>query len=700
MRLSILILLAAFSLSGLLNAQWGAIDRAPSKPVLSGSNIVAHQNDDGVQAFSPTAGTWKLIAEPSAVLMEVGEWVALVQTSEGWLGYSARLHDTALLVPPTPGAQLATFQVAGELMVMIFRVPSNAGSAVNSAYAYSAQSNAWRSVALVSPLSVLPDQMLNTGLAIGINDGDRYHGFAARTGEWATHSLTGIPPQGANLTGEGNVLAALVLGLFPNTSQVLAFSGVRGTWSVSPVELDAFNLEVDNNVAVALAFSVAPGGAAFQPLAYSAYTAEWVACTTGCPVAEDVLVHHTDNVVALVNFSPGSVHAFGARPGKEWAHLPTNGVHSYGDDYLIAGEASPHPLWVWGFSGLAGGTWNQEQLSWPGHSPSMTFTFMEGPAHIGVVEEYTHSPKFFYDAVHAFCPSLNSWATISVGQQIMTSQNQSVVGQSVLFSPIYAGEVLSTRFGAWTSVPATPSPNSLQGAERGHTLLVKNGLGIKVYNGRTGQISTPFSAHPWPLPSLDLGSETSDCNMVLARYSNSDGEELDVFAYSAQRDDWTSPGPHVYSDSAVLGENILWLEDKGKLWAFGSLCEGHVWYDWPNGKEYHIPDDGLSAHVPELRYSLRAEPGSVFALYGSSGLLSTPLSLLPNGAPLWLDFTGSLLLSPLGSFGSANADGLIQAGFPIPAGLQPVKHFFFQPLILNGSNQFYLGNRFDPAWIF
>ena len=63
MRLSILILLAAFSLSGLLNAQWGAIDRAPSKPVLSGSNIVAHQNDDGVQAFSPTAGTWKLIAQ-------------------------------------------------------------------------------------------------------------------------------------------------------------------------------------------------------------------------------------------------------------------------------------------------------------------------------------------------------------------------------------------------------------------------------------------------------------------------------------------------------------------------------------------------------------------------------------------------------------------------------------------------------------
>ncbi|MAB79763.1 MAG: hypothetical protein CMJ89_10470 [Planctomycetes bacterium] len=108
-----------------------------------------------------------------------------------------------------------------------------------------------------------------------------------------------------------------------------------------------------------------------------------------------------------------------------------------------------------------------------------------------------------------------------------------------------------------------------------------------------------------------------------------------MFAYSAQRGDWTSPGPHVYADSAVLGENVLWLEDGGRLWAFGSLCEGHVWYDWPNGTEYHIP-----------------------------------------------------------------ADGLIQAAFPIPAGLQPVKHFFFQPLILNGMNQVYLGNRFDPAWIF
>jgi hypothetical protein len=260
MKLAIPILLAPLFISGSLDAQWDAIDRAPSKPVLSGGDIVAHQNDEGVHAFSPTAGTWKLIAEPSAVLMEVGDWVALVQTSEGWLGYSARLHDTALLVPPTPQAQLVAFRVAGELVAMIFVEPSGPGPAVKTACAYSAQTNAWRSVSMVSPLSVLPGQMLNTGLAIGINDGDRYHGFAARTGEWATHSLTGIPPQGANLMGEGNVLAALVLGLFPNTAQVLAFSGVRGTWSVSPVELDAFNLEVDHNVAVALAFAVPTGG--------------------------------------------------------------------------------------------------------------------------------------------------------------------------------------------------------------------------------------------------------------------------------------------------------------------------------------------------------------------------------------------------------------------------------------------------------
>jgi hypothetical protein len=325
--------------------------------------------------------------------------------------------------------------------------------------------------------------------------------------------------------------------------------------------------------------------------------------------------------------------------------------------------------------------------------------FHEGPDHVGVVEEFTTSGRDFYSAVHAFCPSLDSWATISQGPG-GGGDGESTVAEAVLFCE-FNGGMLSTRFGTWNTDPLF---YSFDPDEWGHTLMVEKGgfplgYGMRVYNGRTDKVSEPFFAHPF-LPSLDLGSETSDCNMVLARYSDSAGAGLDVFAYSAQRGDWTSPGPHVYADSAVAGENVLWLEDGGKLWAFGSLCEGHVWYDWPNGTEYHIPDDGLSAHVPELRYSLRAEPGSVFALYASSGLLSTPLSLLPSGEHLWLDFSAILLLSPLGSFGAATADGLIQAAFPIPAGLQPVKHFFFQPLILNGMNQVYLGNRFDPAWIF
>src|SRR5690606_13426671 len=70
-----------------------------------------------------------------------------------------------------------------------------------------------------------------------------------------------------------------------------------------------------------------------------------------------------------------------------------------------------------------------------------------------------------------------------------------------------------------------------------------------------------------------------------------------VQAYSVQRGDAISPGalPMPLAVGPVAEENVAMLVDGGgALWAYGSANDGHTYYQWPNGTEYHISSSPAS----------------------------------------------------------------------------------------------------------
>ncbi|HIE69809.1 MAG TPA: hypothetical protein EYP98_06355, partial [Planctomycetes bacterium] len=181
-----------------------------------------------------------------------------------------------------------------------------------------------------------------------MTNGTLLGGFAARVGTWNT--LANDSAQDLRL--DGNMVVADVVPTPGSGICAAAFSGVLGTWSVSPATHTSNVTALDHNVAWAM---IDTGlSSTFRQAAYSAYTGSWVVPTSPY-LAGNWTAQLSDNVVLLHDSFSDRYLAFGARPGDAIVPVPTNGpwtlVQLTEDCAVLKEVGTP---FVHGFSGLCG----------------------------------------------------------------------------------------------------------------------------------------------------------------------------------------------------------------------------------------------------------------------------------------------------------------------------------------------------------
>ncbi|MEZ5980167.1 MAG: hypothetical protein R3F34_18405 [Planctomycetota bacterium] len=646
-------------------AAWDKTTYDPAGSLFVEGFLVAQQGVAGVEAFSSSARKWTTVSPPGSSVIGSGDWCLFVRepTSPAALtAYSARLNNSATLTL----AGTAPILFASDDDVAFVVTVDAIGTF--TAWAYSAVHGVW----VPQPLGVQvgPADFAISRFVVGVRDGDAYHGFSARTGAWTTF----FAGPGAALSADGNTLLAD----FTPTgiATVAAFSGVRGCWAKSPTVQGGSPVLLDHNVAYVREDTPLPG--TYHPCAYSAYEGAWVSSPTMLPVPVPEIL--TDNVVQIggATFAAAPVEAFGAGHAT-WNPLPPNFVPMYIDeDYSLAFD--PISLDMAGFSGLCGGPWVPE--------PNVTGGLplpVAPPDHIGGVDTG--------GALHVFRPAKNMWSPPlpKTPADTILVADATLEVRSALTG---ADRAIATRWAPWVaSGPVGPAT-----AGTGSVIMHQTPAGV--------------------IDSFDERCDMWNATLALgAPHTMTAGRNLVVFvpaagvaagavqAYSVQRGDLISPGPIPLplAVGPVAEENVAMLVDAtGRLWAYGSVNDGHVFYQWPCGTEYHQSASAASLATckPGLfGYGVRANPGSFSYL-----LLGTTISCPPVVIPgicneLWMPFATTSIYSPIGFH---DADCMVEFKVGVSGLASTCIQPWFQPITLDSvSLMLCFGcRRADPAWIF
>jgi hypothetical protein len=202
----------------------------------------------------------------------------------------------------------------------------------------------------------------------------------------------------------------------------------------------------------------------------------------------------------------------------------------------------------------------------------------------------------------------------------------------------------------------------------------------------TGFSYTVFDEHSngWlPGPGVTQ-SYTFAPNGMLA-YTAATGE---FWGYSAQRGDWTLQtgiGPLVCNGGFPHGDdNLLWMCEGNELWAFGTPDRTQSWFQWPAAKSFGLSGATPGGSTPYVGLSVRGEPAGEYALVFAAGALS-PLAIPGLSGVADLSPSGAFLLANLGVI---DADGVLEARVPLPAGLPASTQGWLQMVTIDlGSGQ-------------
>lgn len=630
------------------SAQWDAIPHDPTNPVLAGGSLLVHDNGSGVHAFSPVARKWTNIAPSGSIILGVGDWCTLVQDAAGFTAYSSRLNDSAFLPFNTP----VFMAVEDDVCLVVDFIPGLG----HRAHAYSAQYNAWVGTDFSATLALTDIAM--SRFVIGVKDGTTLKGFGARTNGWTT-TIASTPPTA--IFADGNVVVC------DATTEMEAFSGVLGGWATSPTVFPLDNLLVDHNVAYVRALD----GVDFNGCGYSAYTGTWTTSPTVHPfgtTTEDI----SDNVVRIEStLVTQKFEAFGARPGN-WAQIAGTYIPlALDEDYAVI-EFNFRRLDA--FSGLCGGTWVQETTC----GPSIP---LGTPDHIALLEE---GPLH-----HTFRPGENLWEP----PQLYFGAPPVNVADAVWDVRDIGGafEAIPTRWpgpNVGALIPPVLFSTVGDGSYVAHQQLLGAGAGnVYLFDERCDQWPAPFN------PGFGATLE-ADRNALVAHFGTTGAAP--VWGYSVQRGDWTSPAAATpLSVTPTLDENVAWMVDgAGDLWGFGTPNENHVWFDWPNGTEYHVS----GGNAPYLGLSVQGSPGDLAFVYVSAAKLNPGLVFPPVIGLLCIDPTFAVGLGPLGVI---DADCLIEGRYPLPTLFPTCFQLWFQGLRFDPVTLVLeWAERCEPAWFF
>lgn len=646
---SVSALLAVLTLSPAASAQWDSIPHESANPVTAAGFVVVHENAAGVHAFSSMSRKWTPIAPPGASIEGVGDWCVLTQDSiNEFTGYSARMNASSTQLMDDV---VATF-VDDDVALVVASIP---GFGFRCA-AYSAQFNTWDIVSLGPGFSL--SDIAVSRFVIGLKEGNVVHGFAARVPAWSTTST--VPPI-ASLVADGNVLVA------DATSEITAFSGIRGTWAAAPTPHPIDNLMVDHNVAYLRALN----GLDYNACGYSAYNAAWVTSSVlhFFGTATEAI---SDNVVRVQSTDPlKAFEAFGARPGAAW-DLVTGTIVPLAleEDYTVV-EFNVRRLY--GFSGVCGGTWQSETTC----GPSIP---LGTPAHLGVFEE---GPLH-----HFFRPADNTWDPPTLyfsSPPVNVTDATWDVRQGTFQAHASRWSGLSTG----PAVPPDPFAVTSGGSFIAHQQLAGAGVGdVYLYDERCDEWPAPFN------PGVGA-TLVADRNALVAHFGTTAAGP--VWGYSVQRADWTSPAAVTPLTLApTVEENVAWLVDgAGDLWGFSTPNEGHVWHQWPNGTEYHVSGGG---NLPFLGYSVVGDPTVPEFAFTWASLNKIPGLLLPPIAGLFcLDPSPLFTIGPLGF---VDASCLVSARLPVGPAPTCFQVWLQSLLWDSGTGALRWAERCDPGWFF
>ena len=627
-----LTMMAALTI-GPVAAQWSALTGAVGGATTDAFLVLAQKpgaSGTHIHAFSAMAQSWLDLNTVDSMYIagapsvQTGDWLALIRRStNNYRAYSARLHAYADISFTDYPTQMVIC-VEDDIILMIGN-----GDGGLQASAYSAQTNAWKTQLIPG----LNQHACSRFVAGVIDTNFAGYGFSARYGSWVPRPCGA----GSALHADGNVL--LVEPAAPPT-EVLAFSGVLGIWSKSPLQSTVADVRWDHNVAyVRVQQDASPQP---QACAYSAYTGEFVlGPANGPPV-----VQITDNTVLLTRSPNANVarhfFAFGARPST-WAELiiPSGNVSSFvGDDDWIVVDV-PTQATLHAFSGLCSGAWSARAYA--------GVVAMTARANMFVVQDTAGT-------VHAYSPIHAAFAAAvpPIGTNLRVGLCYAVVQNGV---QRYA---YSTRHNAWVAGPAkNPAGAYTMGAPGSLVAMRETGPGLlAMFHERQ---------NAWLSGTIAGAGVPNYVGMRNVLICDATGlvPAGQVLGFSAQRGDWVgAPGFAGNPVGAPLVDECVAVvvDAAGTLHAFGTPAATHSWFQYPLDSEFQVTHDPVTGTAVPVKSMLRGNPGDTAVQV---------VGLAPFFAGLPIPGLGTLLLDPAMIVlalpgGVVGTNGLLPAPIQLP----------------------------------
>ncbi|MFH1999155.1 MAG: hypothetical protein ABIK28_05720 [Planctomycetota bacterium] len=652
-KIGILILFGGLVFAPQALGQWASIPHNPAQPVYVEGFHVIHDDGNALNAFSAHARAWHPIGLKDSFVLGTGDWTALVRDTGGnYVRYSARL-DNAAKAPIAPGSNLIMPPMVEDDVILILVFNSISGQP--EAHAYSAHFNAWVLRPLVN--TPAPADYATSRFVLCVRDGNTLYGFSARANAWVAYAANG---SGA-LWADGNVVAVNVIDAALNPITV-AFSGVVGIWSPSPIRHGTSALKVDHNVAYMRANA---GGAQFAPCAYSAYNAAWIASPTpfnsGAVINEDL----RDNVVYAEDAATSYMEAFGTRPGMNWAPVAAGAVFvDIFEDSILAEDGT----FLHAFSGLSAGVWFSETYPGAGaHFP--------GTDHLMVYQDINNG-------IHAFSPALGAWAPVITAAVI--PQPDDAVAFIETPTQLYG---YAARWNKWVAMGV---PGSVTMSTTGGSIAalqhISTGGDLRIWDERRNAFNGPFNAG-------GVSNMIPGRNLMLFESGTA------MCAYSVQRNAFeAAPGAILPSFAPpVAEENVgMFIDSGGRVFAYASPAREHIWFAYPNGTEFQTASLSILPGSGFVGYSIKANPGDQVAMILSAFRLFTGT---PAGwmSLLWLDLTGWWYMDGPYLVGAMPPNFHNQLYLPVGGAFNV--QFWTQGLIHNGA-YLSLTSAPDPFWLF
>ncbi|QDU68004.1 hypothetical protein [Engelhardtia mirabilis] len=645
--------LALSSLASAATAQWSSTSYDPLAGVDRSGSILIHDDGTALRGFAALGSGWVDLAASGATVHGVAEHLALIEDAGTFIAWNARSGALESLTV----AGTAWIGVDDEVALVI---EDDAGAL--TAHALSALHDGWHDLPLGNFTLDPFDVALDDGV-VCVRRPDGYSAFGARCGTWGEFA---VPVTGDYAQSFGNVAIASLFNFSTLEGEPFyaAFSGHTGTWAVSTEAHFSTNPRLMRDACYIREKTLVTQR--YRSLVFDGFLGEWVVSevihpsgtTEEHPVGHMMTVYDVVEVRRIETYAPAGGLGWVSRPG-DFDLLVT------ADDTLILTDFANDELHATG--ALLGEGWNVRSAPAP-HEP------IPGPRAFALVRDAVGD-------LHAYLPRRGNWASpLSVPGATVAAGETVALALEADGSRVWA---FCARRAQWVSRDLPAGATSLH-------------VGASIAAVQTDSSLAVFDAFAgvWRDAGLLAAGESLEIGRDhLAAVDVAGGTAR---AWSAAPAQWqmASLAVGAIADGPHTEGRATWLEDAaGELWAFGSLPDGFLWQDWPDGQEPLWRPENAPAPSNHMHYGVAGDPGDrAFVLIGA-GNLADGVSVSPFSGLLYLT-PSSTVFTDLGAIGST---GTTSFDFALPAGLLPGVEVWFQPLFVVGVDQLRFGTAAQPA---